>query len=271
MTNLGNYFRCATKAVCIGALLALGAAAQPHADLAEQIFAARLQTLIAARQWADAARHIQQAQALRPAPPWLAAREADVRLAQVRIALGRDDLSGALTAARLYLNGDEARSQQLLALAREEHAAGDKPAALGLAREVVRRMPAYAAAAAQLAAWEPPVVEARPRAEPKPAPEPKRPIESRPPAPEVDEETALLARLRAAHGQGNVPGTLAAARLFLTGDHARSLKLLEVAREFSARGDRAMAIALTKEVLRRTADFPPAKRLLAELEQAPAK
>lgn len=254
-----------------GALLTAAALAQSHGDLAEQIFATRLQTLIDARQWADAARHIQQAQALRPVPAWLAAREADVRLAQVRIALGREDLSGALAAARLFLNGDEARSQQLLALAREEHAAGDKPAAVGLAREIVRRTPAFAAAASQLAAWEPPTAEAKPSPLPKPAPEPKRPAEPKPAAPEVDEETALLTRLRAAHEQGNVPATLAAARLLLTGDRTRSLKLLEVAREFSARGDRAVAIALTKEVLRRTADFPPAKRLLAELEQAPAK
>lgn len=259
------------RAIAAGALLvALRAAAQPPGDLAEQVFAQRLQALVEARQWADAARHIQQAQALRPAPAWLAGRDADIRLAQVRIALGRDDRGGALAAARLFLNGDDDRSQRLLALARELHGAGSQPAAVALAKEIAQRAPAFAAAARQLAEWDPPVAPKKilPRTDPKAPAEPKRAPE--PPGPAPDEETALLARLRAARERGEIPAMLAAARLFLTGDRARSLRLLGVARDYAARGDAATAIALTKEVLRRTADFPPAKRLLAELEPAAA-
>jgi hypothetical protein len=248
------------------ALLALAAIAQAPADVAEQIFSKRLQSLIEARQWAEASRHLQQAQALRPPPAWLAAKDAEIRLAHVRIAIGREDFPGALTAARLFLNGDDDRAQQLLALAREFHAAGAKSAALAIAREITRREPAFAPAAGQLAEWEPPAVEKKPRAETKPPAEPRRGPEPKAAAVEVDEATALLTRLRAAREQGNTPAMLSAARLFLSGDRARALRLLEVAREFAARGDRATAIALTKEVLRRTADFPPAKRLLAELE-----
>ncbi len=258
------------RAVAVGALLTLAAAAQSGIEVAEQFFSQRLQTLVEARQWADAARHIQQAQALRPPPVWLAAKEAEVRLAQVRIAIGRADLPGALTAARLFLNGDDERAQQLLALARELHAAEAKPTAIALAKEIVRRTPAFALAVRQLAEWEPPATERKPRLETKPSPEPKRVPDAKPPAVEVNEETALLARLRAAHEQGNIPGMLSAARLFLTGDRARSQRLLEVAREYSTRGDRVTAITLTKEVLRRTVDFPPAKRLLVELESSAA-
>ncbi len=259
------------KAVVAGALLALAATAQTAEDVAEQVFSARLQSLIEAKQWTEASRHLQQAQALRPAPVWLAARDAEVRFAHVRIAAGRGDLSGALAAARIFLTGDEARALQLLAYARELHAAGEKPLGIGLVKEIVRRTPAFAAAVRQLAEWEPEVAAKKPRAETRPAPEPKRAPEPKPRVAEADEETALLTRLRAAQEQGNIPGMLAAARMFLTGDRARSFRLLEVAREYAARGDRATAIALTKEVLRRTADFPPARRQLAELESAAAK
>ena len=258
------------KAMVAGALLALAAVAQPG-DVAEQIFSARLQSLLEAKQWAEAARHLQQAQALRPAPAWLATKDDEVRFAHIRIAVGREDVSGALAAARLFLTGDEARSQRLLAFARDLYPTNQKAAAIGLVKEIVRQSPAFAVAVRQLAEWEPPAEEKKPRAEPKLVPEPKRASEPKPPAVEVDEETSVLARLRAAQEQGNIPAMLSAARRFLTGDRERSFRLLEVAREYATRGDRATAIALTKEVLRRTPDFPPAKRQLAELESAAAK
>jgi hypothetical protein len=47
--------------------------------------------------------------------------------------------------------------------------------------------------------------------------------------------------------------------------------MLEVAREFSALGDKAAAGALVREVLRRTPEFPPAQRLLKEWESAEKK
>jgi hypothetical protein len=259
------------KAVVAGALLALAATAQPAEDVAEQVFSTRLQSLLEAKQWAEASRHLQQAQALRPAPVWLTARDAEVRFAHVRIAAGREDVSGALAAARIFLTGDEARTLQLLAFARELHAAGAKPMGIGLVKEIVRRTPAFTVAVRQLAEWEPLGEEKKPRVETKPAPEPKRAPEPKPPAAQVDEETSVLGRLRAAQEQGNIPAMLSAARRFLTGDRERSFRLLEVAREYAARGERTTAVALTKEVLRRTADFPPAKRQLAELESAAAK
>ncbi|MBL9201781.1 MAG: tetratricopeptide repeat protein, partial [Opitutaceae bacterium] len=51
---------------------------------------------------------------------------------------------------------------------------------------------------------------------------------------------------------------------------ARALRLLDVARDYAARGERRTAVALTREVLRHTPDFPPARRLLAELEPGAA-
>ncbi|MDP3072112.1 MAG: hypothetical protein Q8N18_17600 [Opitutaceae bacterium] len=256
------------RAAALGAALALVPCPLPAAEVAEQLFSQRLQTLLEAGKWSDVARHIQQAQALRPVPAWLPGREAEIRLAQVRIAAGRGDQLAAVAAARLFLNGEDDRPPQLLALARALHLTDAQPVALALIKEIVRRQPAFAPATRQLAEWEPPVAEKPPREASKSTPEPQREPETKPPAPAPDEATALLVRLHTAREQGNIPGMLAATRLFLTGDRARSLRLLEVAREFSTRGDRAAAIMLTKEVLRRTADFPPAKRQLAELEAA---
>ncbi|MBL9188673.1 MAG: hypothetical protein JNK23_14420 [Opitutaceae bacterium] len=260
-----------SRMAALWAWLALWVCALPAAEVAEQIFSQRLQTLLDAAQWSDASRHIQQAQALRPVPQWLPGREAEVRLAQVRIAAGRGDVLAALAAARLFLSGETERAPQLLALARALHAAEEKTVALALVKEIVRREPDFPPAIRQLAEWEPPVEPKALPPAPKPPVETQRRAEPKAPAAEPDEEAALLARLRTAHEQGNVPALLAAARLFLTGERARSLRLLEIAREMAARGDRATAITLTKEVLRRTADFPPAKRQLAELEAAASK
>ena len=130
-------------------------AAEPGASVAEQVFVDRLRALVEARRWADAARHVQQAQALRPVPEWLGRSDGDVRLAQIRIGLGQLDVPAAVTAARFFLNGDEARSQQVLAIARGAHAAGDVAAAVALAKEILHRSPDFAAAERALAEWEP--------------------------------------------------------------------------------------------------------------------
>ena len=227
-------------------------------SVAEQVFFERLRALVESRRWAEAARHVQQAEALRPAVMWLSARDGEVRLAQVRIGLGQRDLPAAAKAARLFANGDEPRAQQLLAVAREAHATGDLSAAVALAREIVRRSPDFSPAVRALGEWEP-------VAEKKLAPAKKLP------AGERDETATLLTQIRSAREADNLPAMVTAARLFLTGDHARATRLLELAREFFSSGDRAAALLLTREVVRRTPDFPAAERQLEEFRAAEKK
>jgi hypothetical protein len=250
-------------------------AAEPPAasaqDVAERVFFDRLRDLLREKQWADASRHIHQLQAIRPPPGWLGAREGEIRLAQVRIGQAQRDFPVMVAAARLFLNGDDARARQLIELARENHAAGDKAVAIALAKEVVDRSPGFTMAQQLLSEWEPPVPKKKMRAEEKTLTETTALPEKKTSPPEDDEATAQLARLRASQAQGNVPGMLAAARLFLTGDRARSFKMLEVAREYFDRGDKSTAVALTTEVLRRTPGFPPAQRLLAAMDGAEKK
>jgi hypothetical protein len=266
---------CATVSVVVP--ISVGAAenaAVSTQTVAERVFFDRLRDLVQEKQWADASRHIQQAQAIRPAPAWLTTRDAEVRLAQIRIGLALRDLPAMVTATRLYLNGDDARAHQVVKLAQENYAAGQKNAAITLVKEVVHRSPDFSSAQRLLTEWEPPAPERKPSAVTVPVAESKsgaeRKSERLPPS-EEDEATALLSRLRTSRDQGNVPGMLAAARLFLTGDRARSQKMLAVAREYFDRGDKTTAVALTNEVLRRTPDFPPARRLLAAFEAAEKK
>ncbi len=232
--------------------VALGAA-EAAVSVAEQVFFERLRALVAAQRWSDATRHIQQAQALRPPPPWLGDRDSEVRLAQVRIGLAQLDLPAAVKAARLFANGDEARSQALLALAREAKAAGNTAVAVALAKVIVGRAPDFGAAQRALAEWEP-------KAEKK-ASAPKSP-----PADPDDEPALLLARVRSARAADNLPGMLTAARLFLSGDRGRATQLLALAREYFSAGDRAVGVMLTREAVRRTPGFPVAERQLAEFQ-----
>jgi hypothetical protein len=247
------------------------AAAAPAISVAEQVFFQRLHDLVEARKWPEAQRHIQQLQALRTEPSWLAGREGELRLAQFKISRGQGDLTGMLNAARLFLNGDEVRSQQMLEMARQLKAAGEKAAAIAVLKEVVSRTPKYLPAQRLLAEWEPPAPKPPPRPKPKAEPVAPKPPPERKAAPATPEEEAAahLAALRSHYAEENLIGVRSAARLFLNGDRERSQKLLEVAREFHGKGDTATALLLTREVLRRTPEFPPAQRLLAELEAPP--
>ena len=237
--------------------------------VAEQVFFQRLHDLVEARKWPEAQRHIQQVQALRTEPEWLAKRDDELRLAQFKISRGQGDLTGMLNAARLFLNGDEARSQQMLEMARQVEATGEKAAAIAVLKEVVSRTPKFVPAQRLLAEWEPPVAKPPPR--PAKAAEPAKPVpERKGPVTAEEEAAAHLAALRTQYAEGNLSGVRSAARLFLNGDRERSQKLLEVAREFHVQGDTSTARLLIREVLRRTPGFPPAQRLLAELEATPA-
>jgi hypothetical protein len=73
-----------------------------------------------------------------------------------------------------------------------------------------------------------------------------------------------LAQVRIGHGRGRSTEMLAAARVYLTGDTERSRTMLDLAREIDAKGDKTAALALAREVQRKSPDYPPVIRLLAE-------
>ena len=253
-------------------IAASGTAAAP-ARLSERAFVERLDALLQAEQWAEAARHLQQTEAFQPRPAWVDAREGTIRLARVRVAHGQRDFPGTVAAARLFLNSDEARAHQLLELARGYSAADDKDYAIALAREIVRRLPGFAAGQRALKEWEPAATEAVTRASPKVSSPPSEPPAKRTTAatPSLDDPGEQLAQVKARHASGDLPGALRVARLYLNGDQQRSLRMLELAREFFAAGEKSTAVTLTNEVLRRTPGFPPAQRQLADWSPAEKK
>ncbi len=68
---------------------------------------------------------------------------------------------------------------------------------------------------------------------------------------------------------GDLPAQHVATRFYLNGDAKRSLKAAELARELYAAGCKEPAILLARDLLRKTPDYPPAKRMLAEWEPKP--
>ncbi len=232
-------------------------AAAAAAATSEVLFLRRLESLLAAKHWAEAGRHIAQAQNLVPAPAWLVRQEAPIGLAQVKVAVALGEPRQLVIAARLYLNGETARGNALLEVAREAFATGDKATALLLVREIVRRTPEHAAAQASWREWDPAGGDTSAAAE-------------NDLAPPIAATESPLAQMRAHQAAGDVPGLLAATRLTLTGDQARAESVVALAREFMAAGDRNAAELVLREVLRRHGDFRPAMRLLAGFPPASA-
>lgn len=157
------------RAVAIEAQLAAQspvAPAEPVAEadaltalLVERPYWETLDALVTGEQWSAAARHVQAARSAKPAPAWLAGRDAELRLAQVRVSHGVGDRNGMIAATRLFLNGDEARSQQIVDVAKAIAARGDKEAAVTLARELLRRVPDFEPARALRLELQPPAKE----------------------------------------------------------------------------------------------------------------
>jgi hypothetical protein len=134
---------------------AAGSAAPARRQWIEKPFFAQLDGLSEKRSWKEADDLIGQLRDTRPSPPWVAARDAELRLAQIRIGHGAGQSAEMLAAVRLYLNGDAARATKVLDVARGFYAEGDKPAALDLVREIRRKSPEFAPAQRLLAEWQP--------------------------------------------------------------------------------------------------------------------
>jgi hypothetical protein len=124
--------------------LAEAAAARPAVMIAaidEHPFFEKLNHAIAQKNWAEAQRVVREVRNRRPAPEWLAARDAELWWAQLRIEHGLGDRLAGLITAKVYLDGSEGRAQGVLSLAQELYATGKKDEAWGLVREVLRKTP----------------------------------------------------------------------------------------------------------------------------------
>jgi tetratricopeptide (TPR) repeat protein len=121
----------------------------------EKIYFQQLAELLRTSQWEPAEQLMRAARGAKPAPAWLAARDADLRFAQMQISQARGERPEMLAAATLYLNGDNDRSQKVLEMGRAAFAAGDKDSAIALAKEVLRRSPDFPPAQRLLNEWQP--------------------------------------------------------------------------------------------------------------------
>lgn len=129
--------------------------APPPKASGAQVFFAELDTLLRARKWVQAEQHIRSVRNTVPPPVWLETRDADLRLAAVRIGQGRGEKPAMLAAAKMFANGDTERALRLLQVAREFRQDGDTSAAIALVEVVVRTSPELAAAQSLLAEMKP--------------------------------------------------------------------------------------------------------------------
>lgn len=129
----------------------------PVSDAAviERRFFERLDELLRTQQWDAAAVALRDVRGQLPRPDWLELRDGDLRIADLRINHAKGETPAMLASARLYLNGDNVRSERVMAIAREFFKAGDKDAAVALVQAVTQRAPDFAPAARLLGEWKP--------------------------------------------------------------------------------------------------------------------
>lgn len=116
--------------------------------------AAFLEALGAARRAGRAEEVLRLIATIRPLrPDWLSARDGELLSAEIEARwLQRDELA-LVAAVRAYANGQTARMEELLALARRVDAAGQRDLATRIVSAMVRRVPGHAESAALLKAW----------------------------------------------------------------------------------------------------------------------
>lgn len=120
----------------------------------EKIYFQRLSDLVRDEQWALVEQFIREARIAKPKPAWLEKRDGEIRLALMQVSQARGETRELVAAAKLYLNGDNDRSQHVLDFGRAASARGDRETALALGKEVIRRTPEYAPAQRLLREWQ---------------------------------------------------------------------------------------------------------------------
>jgi len=121
----------------------------------EKPFFLQIDQLVAAKNWGAAQRTLRDLRNQRPEPAWLASRDSELLLTQMRVEQGAGERLAMLITAKLYLDGDRKRAEAALALAQEFHRLGAKEKALLLLREILKKSPDFADAVRQLAEWVP--------------------------------------------------------------------------------------------------------------------
>jgi hypothetical protein len=148
----------ADEADVTAAIAAAAAAAAAAAPVAEAVtvapdwnaFIEPVDAAVQAGRWDEARRLVRQLRQVSPAPVWLAARDAELVLRELRIAHALQDSLGVQLATRAYVNGSLSRSNEILALAREWQAAGAINDATFMVRVVLEKSPEHALAKKQL-------------------------------------------------------------------------------------------------------------------------
>ena len=134
---------------------ALPAVAKTPGLPTEKVYFQRLDDSLRDGQWAQAEQLLRDARTAKPPPDWLAARDGDLRFAQVRLCQGRGEFSEMIAAAKLFLNGEADRARRMTDVARAVYQHGDHDPAVALAKEVLRALPDYPPATRLLNEWQP--------------------------------------------------------------------------------------------------------------------
>lgn len=117
-------------------------------EVDEADFFRELDRLAAESRWADAADAIRKLRTLRPVPGWLAWREMELLLREVRINQAAGDAPAMILAVRRLLAGDPARADEVVAFAQELRGKGSASDAALLVRAVLDKAPEHPGAAA---------------------------------------------------------------------------------------------------------------------------
>jgi len=127
--------------------------AVPRFELTEAGYAARLGELTQAGNYAGALDYLREARAGKP--EWLAARHVEMMKDELRFSGRAGDLVSLRAAARLYINGDRARSAGAVEIARELQAAKKTEEAIFLLNELLAKVPDFPVAKRLISEWTP--------------------------------------------------------------------------------------------------------------------
>lgn len=129
-------------------------AARPVPVVQRQLFD-RLDAAMSAGHWPEARALVQKMRRLDPRPPWLIARETDLLRRELRIDQGLGDVLALRLSAQLLLGHGAERIDELLEIARDFAAHGDRADAVLIATLVREKYPGNVPAAQLLEDWQP--------------------------------------------------------------------------------------------------------------------
>lgn len=136
----------------------------PRIELSEAGYAAKRDAAVKLGDYAGALQAVRDARLAKP--EWLETRQNELSRDEIRFSARAGDLVSLRSAARLYINGDRARSAGAVEIARELQAAGKTDEAIFLLKELLAKVPDFPVAKRLIDEWTP---------KPAPAPAAKAP------------------------------------------------------------------------------------------------